>query len=235
MIRGLDLAAPRPMPDRIAEAIRQAIVGGELLPGQRINESELAAAHAISRTPIREALRMLQQEGLVVVKPRRGAFVKPLGPEEALEVYAVKSMTEGFAARLATQRMSDQDLERLAGYFARMEREADQPTGQRYLEASRVFHDFIMEAARNGTLLEIYRGLERKIHWLRGLSLSRPDRIPASLAEHRAILDAMRRREAELAERLTRDHVERAGAELAPFLETLLAEAPSGPRGVVRA
>lgn len=232
MFGKLNLQVPQPIPDRLADVLRQAIIGGKLRPGDRINESEIADAYQISRTPIREALRMLQQEGLVVVRPRRGAFVRVLTPEEVLEVYLVKSMTEGLAARLATLRMSEAEIETLTRHLARMKQEAGHPTGARYLEASRLFHNFIIVASGNATLIDIHRGLDRKIHWLRALSLARPGRVPASLADHRAILDAMRRRDAEGAERLTRDHVERAGRELAPALAHTIAD--RGGLAVVR-
>ncbi|HEX7124988.1 MAG TPA: GntR family transcriptional regulator [Thermodesulfobacteriota bacterium] len=224
MFGKLNLPVPRLMPDRLADVLRQAIVGGKLRPGDRINESEIADAYHISRTPIREALRMLGQEGLVVVRPGRGAFVRVLTAEDVLEAYAVKSMTEGYAARLATQRMTDAELDTLGRYFQRMEAEAGHPSGARYLEASRRFHNAIISASGNAALVEIHRGIDQKIHWLRALSLSRPGRIPVSLADHRAILDAMRRRDADEAERLTREHVERAGRELAPALAEVVAE-----------
>ncbi len=224
MLGKLNLPVPRLIPDRLADVLRQAIIGGKLRPGDRINESEIADAYGISRTPIREALRMLTQEGLVVVRPGRGAFVRVLRPEDVLEVYAIKSMTEGYAARLATQRMTGQELDTLGRYFRRMEDEAEQPSGARYLEASRRFHNYIISGSGNAMLVEIHGGIDRKIHWLRALSLSRPGRIPVALADHRAILDAMRRRDADAAERLTREHVERAGHELAPALAEVIGE-----------
>ncbi len=230
MFQGLDIAAPQPMADRIAEALRQAIVTGRLRAGVRINESAIATTYRISRSPIREALRMLQQEGLVTMQPRRGAFVTLLTSQDVLEVYGVKAMIEGYATRLATGRMSDGDLETLAGYVRRMEEEATRPESGPYIESTRLFHDFIVTASGNRTLASIYHGLDRKIHWLRTVSLSRPGRIPVSLADHRAILDAMRRRDADLAERLARAHIEQAGSELVPFLERLLREPSSRSR-----
>ncbi len=221
----VDLQPAPPMAERIAEALRQAIIAGTLEPGSRVNESEIAARYRISRSPVREALRLLQQEGLVAMEPRRGAFVKRLTPQEVVDVYDVKSMLEGHATGLATRRMGERDLERLAACVARMEREVAASDMTAYVQSTREFHEIIVHGCGNATLASIYQGLERKIHWLRTLSLSWPGRVDVSLADHRAILDAMQRRDAALAERIARAHIEQASQDLLSRLERLAGEA----------
>lgn len=224
-MRHLDLQPAPPMADRIADAIREAIIAGALGPGSRVNESEIAARYGISRSPVREALRLLQQEGLVAMEPRRGAFVKRLTPQEIVDVYDVKSMLEGHATRLATGRMREEHLERLAALVARMEQELAGGDMAAYVESTREFHEMIVRGCGNATLTAIYQGLERKIHWLRTLSLSRPGRVEVSLADHRAILAAMRRRDAAEAERIARAHIEQNAVELPAWLERLAGDA----------
>ncbi len=224
-MRPLDLQPAPPMADRIAEALRDAIIAGTLEPGSRVNESEIAARYRISRSPVREALRLLQQEGLVAMEPRRGAFVKRLTPQEVVDVYDVKSMLEGRATALATRRMAAADLERLAACVARMEREVAAGDMTAYAESTRQFHEVIVRGSGNATLASIYQGLERKIHWLRTLSLSRPGRVEVSLADHRAILDAMRRRDAAHAEAIAHAHIEQASQDLLPRLERMAGDA----------
>lgn len=224
-MRHIDLQPAPPLAEKVAEVLREAIIAGALEPGSRVNESEIASRYRISRSPVREALRLLQQEGLVAMEPRRGAFVKRLTPHEVVEVYDVKSMLEGHATGLATRRMSEADLGRLVACVARMEREVAAGEMTAYVESTREFHEIIVHGCGNATLASIYQGLERKIHWLRTLSLSRPGRVEVSLADHRAILDAMRRRDAAEAERIARTHIEQASHDLLPRLERMLGDA----------
>jgi DNA-binding GntR family transcriptional regulator len=224
VLRGFDGMAAQSTVNRIADALRQAVVEGDLRPGSRINESELAAAYQMSRGPIREALRMLQQEGLVVLRPRRGAFVKVLTPKEARDIYVAKSLIYGHAVRVATEQSRPADLDTLSGYLARMEREAARSKLARYLEASEAFQSTIMTATGNDVLVGIYRGLDRYVHLVRSVTLSQPGRLDVSLAYHRALLEAIRRRDAEAAERLVREHLQRTGVELAATLERMGAE-----------
>lgn len=221
MLDDLDLTPPLPMAERIAEALRRAISTGGLAPGSRINESELASAHRISRSPIREALRILQQEGLVAMEPRRGAFVRRLAAAEILEVYGVKAMLEGYATGLATRRLDTIELDRLGALVRRMEAEAAAEDARAYVETTREFHERIVRASANATLCAIYHSLDRKIHALRRMSLAQPGRMAASLVDHRAILAAMRAGDAAGAERLARTHIEAAAAALLPRLAEL--------------
>lgn len=224
-LRPVDLRPAPPLADRIAEALRDAIIAGTLEPGSRVNESEIAARYRISRSPVREALRLLQQEGLVAMEPRRGAFVKRLTPQEVVDVYDVKSVLEGRATGLATRRMTESEIDSLAACVARMEREVAAGDMTAYVDSTRQFHEIIVRGAGNATLASIYQGLERKIHWLRTLSLSRPGRVEVSLADHRAILDAMRQRDARRAEALAHAHIEQAGQDLLPRLERMVGDA----------
>lgn len=224
----LDLAQPPPMAERLADALREAIVSGSVPPGSRLNESGIAAAHRISRSPIREAIRILEQQGFVRIEPRRGAFVTALTAREVLEVYGVKAMIEGYATGLATVRLTRADLETLESLLLRMEGAAAAGSPPTYVELTRQFHDLIVRASGNETLAGIYHGLDRKIHGLRKLSLSDPARVRVSLDDHRQILEAIRRREAARAEQLARAHIERAAAALVPRLERLLGAAADG-------
>jgi DNA-binding GntR family transcriptional regulator len=215
---GLRPIVPRPRTtyaDEVILAIRTAIVRGSLPPGGRLSEPALARQLGVSRTPVREAIRALEREGLVMRQPGRGLSVVEISVDDVQEIYAIKSVLEGVAVRLACQRASDGDLERLYRYVRDMETLAGGADIGAYAEVSREFHAALIRAARSPRLTALHRIVDTPVQRLRVYSLSQPGRPPDSVREHRAVLDAIRRRDPDEAESLIRSHVDGAGTTLA--------------------
>ncbi|WP_027893784.1 MULTISPECIES: GntR family transcriptional regulator [Calidithermus] len=196
-------------PSSVREAaylhLREAILGGTLLPGTRISEPGLAESLGISRTPVREALQRLSQEGLVELSPNKGARVRVITPQEVREVYEVRALLEAEGARLAAQRASEAELEALAQRLEAL----DRIPAEQYPEQMRVdfeFHSLLMEASHNRTLARVYQDLRS------GLALVRAhqqtlSQHPKTREQHRQILQALQAREAERAARAAKAHV----------------------------
>ncbi len=188
--------------EKILETIREAILKGSLKPGEKVAEPELAERFGISRTPIREAFRQLESEGYLAVIPRKGAVVASLSERDVEEFYAIKSILEGYAARMAAEKMSDKDIEKLENINDRLEKLAREGDVKNFFRVHNDFHEAFIRAAGNEKLLELISQLLLKFNRLRMASLSLPGRMEISVQEHRKILDAFKRREGELAESL---------------------------------
>jgi len=202
----------RSLRDLAYEDIRDAILSGALPPGRRIKERDVAAQMGISTTPVKEALRRLEQEGLVVSQPRRGAVVSTLVEIPVEEIEEIRGMLEAMAARLAATRMSDAQLARLrevVGEMAQLTRDMREP--QSRIEGVNVFHQLIRDGAGNafiGRFVETLLPFER-VHRPEYLD---PDEAARILREHEEIAAALLARDAALAERRMADHFAGASA-----------------------
>jgi len=205
---------PRPRTtyvDEVIAAMRTAILRGTFEPGRRLSEVELARDLGVSRTPVREALRGLEKEGLLERVSGRGISVVEISPDDVDEIYTLKSVLEGVAVRLACHRVTDKELERLYRYTDEMKALADRDDIGAYAEVSREFHEALIRAAKSRRLSQVHRIVDMPIQRLRVFALSQPGRPHDSVREHRQILDAIARRDPEAAERLIRMHVGGAG------------------------
>ncbi len=189
------------------ERLKRAITEGEFLPGDRLAEPELATRLGVSRTPVREAIQRLAQEGLVELLPGRGARVKRLSPLEVAEVYEVRSAIEAEAARLAAERATDAEIASLARLQARIEA-LDPDDHKAQTEADLAFHAALVEAAHNRRLGEFFHSLDALLALIKRYSRDQ-NQSPATLAEHRSIVEALRARDPEAAACAVRRHVER--------------------------
>lgn len=188
--------------EKILETIREAILKGALRPGEKVAEPELAERFGISRTPIREAFRQLESEGYLTVIPRKGAVVASLSERDVEEFYAIKSILEGYAARMAAEKMTDKDIERLDGINERLEKLAREGDVKNFFRVHNDFHECFIRAAGNDKLLELINLLLLKFNRLRMASLSLPGRMEISVQEHQKIIEAFKKRQGELAESL---------------------------------
>lgn len=216
--------------DGVVRAIRDAVLDGRLAPGQRLTEPGLATQLRVSRTPIREAFRALEHEGLLQRVPGRGIVVAEVSGRDVEEIYAVKSALESVAVREACRTLTEAELDALHGLFKKMEVLSREPDLRHYTQVSREFHAQIIRSAGNRWLWEVYRTVDGPIQRLRAYALATPGRPKSSVAEHAAILDALARRDPGEAERLIRAHVERAGAILAAALSKRRQPAAAPPR-----
>jgi GntR family transcriptional regulator, trigonelline degradation regulator len=226
-----------PLRQRVEAVLRDAIVAGRLAQGRRLTERELVQMTGTSRTLVREALRRLEAERLITVTPNKGAVVRELTLDEAREIYAVRAVLEGLAAREFVRAAGDASMQRLreAAESAIRAYEADALT--RAFEWHNRFYDVLFEGAANETLRSILGSLHTRILRWRALGLTHRGRSPARSKEAarglKAILTAIRARDAEKAERAARDQVERGAAELMRVLGA--AGAQAAPRARRRA
>lgn len=188
---------------RLLEEIRQ----GDLAPGQRLREIEIAERLGISRTPVREAIRQLESDGLVVHLPRQGATVRTLDYAEIMELYEMRTVLEGTAARLAARSASNVELAELR---ALNEDLGEAGHGRAAFELNRQFHLTLLDAAKNRFLLKAVSALQRTMLILGPTTLIEPQRAGEAVAEHRRVLDALDSRDGNRAEAEMRAHIEAA-------------------------
>src|SRR5881227_2547004 len=182
---------------RVYEHLREEILSERLHPGAELLEVPLSEELGVSRGPIREAIGRLAAEGLVTVKPRRGAVVRSLSKEEFLELYQVREALEMMAVRLAVPRLRAEDLQELQGLMETMARHAERDEVAEFFEANVAFHGRLLEASGNRKLQELYGQLLGQLGRYRLRSLMLRGNLQRSLAEHAAILRAARRGDAE--------------------------------------
>jgi len=193
----------------VRDEIERHIVDGKLAPGDKLNEAEWATRLQVSRGPVREAFRALEQAGLVRNEKNRGVFVRTVSLAEADEIYAVRAVLEEAACRMLAVRIDATQLATLRAHVDAMRSALDADDHDAYARANVTFHDAIVANAGNGKLYETYRGLVGELSLFRRAALDvRSDAVERSLAEHRAILSALAARDADEAARLMRAHVD---------------------------
>jgi DNA-binding GntR family transcriptional regulator len=189
------------------ELIREAIIDGRLEPGRRLKEEELARELGISRTPIREALLMLQAEGLVDAIPNRGAMVSVHTPEDLDDLYQLRALLEGYAARRAASRISDAQVETLRKSCERFDR-LDPDTDLRgVVRENMLFHSTIFEAAGSSRLESMVRRVVELPLVYKSYIWYSPDQQRISVHYHRQIANALAARDAERAELIMKEHI----------------------------
>lgn len=185
------------------------IITGRFRPGQRIKEEEVAAQLGVSRPPIREAFKVLEAEGLVTRRPRRGVFVTEITPQDIWEIYTLKTALYGLATELAMERMDKRTLMRLERTLERMESciKKRPPDVQRYQDLHEAFHRIIMEVTGHQRLLRIVSSLHNQVKRYSYRSLGYGDHLQESYDYHRRIYEAFRQGDRQRAEELTREHI----------------------------
>ena len=187
--------------ESIADALRNQIMKGALKPGIKISEPGLATKFGISRTPIREAFRQLDSEGFLQIIPRRGARVAPLSQKDVREFYEIKALLEGQAARLATSRLSENELGRMDLINDQMEKAHHQNHHKRVFHLHNEFHEVFLRTCGNDQLYQLIKTLVSKFQRFRIL-LTISGKSEGSFAQHREIIQAFRNKNVEEASRL---------------------------------
>jgi len=208
----LKIARLAPTRQYAIEELRSAITTGKFLPGERLIERELCERLRVSRTVVRETLRQLETEGLVTTIAYRGPVVTLLTPAEAAGIYQVRAALESLAARLFAARAIDTDQARLKSMLDDVATAyaAGEPTS--ILDAKAKFYEALVAGSGNPVIGSMLRQILARTMLLRSLSLSKPGRSQQSIAELRAIVDAIFRRDADGASRASTEHVEQAAA-----------------------
>jgi DNA-binding GntR family transcriptional regulator len=201
--------------ERAYQTLRAAIIEGKLAVGERIYESKIAEQLGISRNPVRESIRRLQQDGLLDVRPRGGIFVASISVEEADDIYRVRGALEAVAARLAAERITPEELDHLGGLVHEPhDHEGESPV----TEADR-FHRAVHAYAHSPQLLEPLKLLYEKVLHYRNVTLALPGRTGVANAEHLEIYQAIARHDGARAEKVMREHIEGARISLMRHLE----------------
>ncbi len=203
-LRAAQRLAPRALYQDVADRLRQQIFDRELEPGSWIDEQKLAAAYGISRTPLREALKVLAVEGLVTMKVRRGAYVTEMSRDDVAQVYHLLALLESDAAGEVARRASDGQLAELRALHERLERQLR--NREAFFSANEQFHMKLLEVAGNRWRQQIVADLRKVMKLNRHHSLFKQGRIASSLQEHREIMAALEARDARAATRLMRLH-----------------------------
>ena len=200
----------RRLVDDAVQTLREAILGGRLAAGARLRQTDLADQLGISRTPIREALVRLQQEGLVELLPGGGVRAAALDLDQAVELYDLREVLDGLAARLAALRADGATLGRLERSLVRQAECVEHGDAGHWFRAHTTFHEEILKAAGNRHLARLSSIVRLSILHFHPLPLGTERRLRTAYGEHRAIHDAIRTHDAEAAERLARAHIANA-------------------------
>jgi len=196
--------APRALYQEVAERLRQKIFARELEPGSWIDELKLASQFGISRTPLREALKVLAVEGLVTMKVRRGAYVSEMSRSDVEQIYHLLALLEADAAAEAAVHASDAELAALGRLHEQLERRIGQRDA--FFAANEAFHMALLDAAGNRWRRQIVVDLRKMMKLNRHHSLFRQGRLADSLAEHRTLMQALAERDGARAAALMRAH-----------------------------
>lgn len=191
----------------VFENLKQAIVRGEIIPDTRLVESQIAEGQGISRTPVREAIHKLEREGLIERQPRGGFTVLGLSRNDIVETFGIRSVLEGYAARLAAINHQPDELETLEAKIDEFQKYLDQGQMSTLARINTEFHDILYALSKSSRLIHMISGLRDQIYRYRLIILKEPQRAQMSNADHLRMLNHIRERAADEVERLVRNHI----------------------------
>ncbi len=207
-----------PLRQQVLEALRRAIVSGQLAPGQRLTERALIEMLAVSRTVIREALRQLEAEGLIEIIPNKGPVVRQLSAAEAKDLYRIRAVLEGLAARLFAENATDAMVAELALALKDVERAYQGSDGGLALDAKTKFYDLLYTGGASETLASMLAVVQARVWRWRAVGLTHPkrahDRLNESVENLSALIRAIENRDGEVAEQIARKEVGKAAVEV---------------------
>ena len=188
----------RTLSDDVAKIIRKMILNGELQPGGWINQAQLAEKFNISRGPIREAMKLLQNEGLIKHETNKGTFVATLSEQDAFEIYTLRALLEGEAAQLALAHLTDRDLSELESYIQEFSEAMQNHDIEHQVQCDILFHGKIVEASKHNRLISIHKHLDTQVGVMYLTVANQvPMRVEQVVHNHRILLDALRTRDKE--------------------------------------
>ncbi len=201
--------------EQIVFSLRESIIRGELKPGTKLTEPELAARLGISRTPIRESFRQLESEGFLTVIPRKGAVVSNITRKDIEDFYELKSLLEGYAARIAAEKMTEKDIGKLIRINEELFDCAEKNNYERFFTKNEEFHNYFLTLCGNEKLVEIRDAMVKRFLGFRMAALSLPGRLTESVKQHEQAIKAFKRRDGRLAEAVLVEHALLGGDYLA--------------------
>ncbi len=204
----IDLVQQNSLATLVLRELERRILGGELVPGSKLNEADLAGELGVSRGPVREAFRALEQSGLVRTEKNRGVYVRQVSIEEANEIYEVRAALEGMIGRLAAKRIRSAQVDAIRAVVKKMHVVGRSRDAAAYYPLNVQFHELLCEAAGNKTLHANYRRVVNELDLYRRETIERSaENIPVSTRDHEAIVNAVAKGDEKLAERLLYEHV----------------------------
>jgi DNA-binding GntR family transcriptional regulator len=205
-----DLGNYLSLKDRVYQNIKFQIIRGNLKPGTRLLEEELAKAMSISRAPIREAFNKLEKEGFVTTIPRKGAAVSNITTETIEDIFEIRETLESLAVKKSLGKIFIDELEKVGDNFKEFINKSENAENRiQYLVLDKKFHDLLSQNCGNKKLIELLANLQEQIHWLRNISLKRTT-FSGSVREHLAIIEALKRNDEKLITKALLLHLERA-------------------------
>lgn len=199
----------------LVAGIRDLITQGELRPGEKVSEAQLCKRFDVSRTPLREALKVLAAEGMVELRPRRGAVVASLQPEEIDEIFPIMAALEALAGEMLCKRATPADVARLQALHDRLVAEYKQGDEAAYLLANRAFHETVFELADNPTLRTLYAQILTRIRACRFVVSKTAENWRRAVQDHEEIMQAIQANDGRRLSRLLRRHVNGVAAGIA--------------------
>ena len=198
-----------PLRDVVFNTLRQAIITGEFAPGERLMEIALANRLGVSRTPVREAIRKLELEGLVKIIPNKGAYVTGITPKDVHDIYMIRSMLEGMCARWATEHITPEQIEQLEEIvlLSEFHLKKDKDKVVQVSDLDGKFHHVLYEASNSRIMEHTLSDFHKYVKMARMLSVGAKNRAEKSIEEHKAILEAIKKGDADEAERLANLHI----------------------------
>ena len=197
--------------DRVVMNIRQAIATGIMKPGDRLVEADIATQMDVSRAPVREAIRLLEQEGFVMSIPRKGSFVIELDRQDIEEIYSLRTALESLAVRLAVPRMAPADIDELEALVDEMRQAADEKDVPQLVESDLAFHERIVSLASHGRLLETWLRMSTQLRLFFAIKDQLYHNLRDMVDTHHPILTAVRAGDVELAQQTISEHIVSAG------------------------
>jgi DNA-binding GntR family transcriptional regulator len=199
---------------RVFNQLQNDILNGLYQQGDSLIETKLCEELGVSRTPIREALRQLELEGLVQSIPNKGAIVKGISPQDIQDIYTIRMLIEGLAARWAAEKITVEELKELTDVIELEEFYTGKSDVDHLLQLDSRFHDIIFRASKSKPLMHTLSTFHHYVQKARSVSLKSSGRAKEALEEHKAILQAITAHDAERAEKLTTEHVSKANTNL---------------------
>lgn len=198
----------RPLRDIVFETLREAILEGKLKPGERVMEVQLAEQLGVSRTPVREAIRKLELEGLLVMVPRKGAYVADVSLDDVINVLEVRASLEGLAASLGAKRRTDEDIEKLEEKAEELLQCVKSRDTKGMIKSDADFHDILLNTSKNSKLTSIVEGLRDQVHRFRVIYFTEYEENAKKLIdEHEEILKSLKERDESQAQKSAEAHI----------------------------
>ena len=215
----------QPLRDMVFDVLMSAIMQGQLSPGERLLEVQLADEMGVSRTPVREAIRRLELEGFVVMVPRKGAYVAGLSINDVEEVYEIRTVLETLAVRLAAQRMQPNDYEQLEELSEKMCATWQEGNVDNWVSLDASFHELLYKFSRNERLVSMMGNIMEQLSRYRIISLANVEVRQNSLSEHQELIEALKNRDSEAAAIAAAKHIENTKQSLVNMLKAKFAAA----------